>query len=118
MVSGAGHEINNPLSAIMLSVAASQRYLQPLIDASRAVSIAAESGFGLPSDEVARLSMSVTPILAREGGPAITRVLGARMGAAGLGHGDAVGNDYEARQRPSSQLRDKRIADRTRPTWL
>ncbi|MCB9658650.1 MAG: ATP-binding protein [Polyangiales bacterium] len=83
LVAGVGHEINNPLSAIMLSVAASQRYLQPLVDAGRAVSVASESGVGLGADDVARLSMSVTPILSREGGPAIMRVLDDIMGAAG-----------------------------------
>jgi signal transduction histidine kinase/CheY-like chemotaxis protein len=83
LVAGVGHEINNPLSAIMLSVAASQRYLQPLIDAGRAVSQASESGAGLGPEDTERLSLSVTPILSREGGPAITRVLDDIMGAAG-----------------------------------
>jgi hypothetical protein len=37
-------------------------------------------------------------------------------GAPRLGHRHAVGDDYEARHSPSSQLRDSRIAQRMRPT--
>jgi len=41
----------------------------------------------------------------------------ARLGHPRLGDGNAVGDDYEARHRPSSQLRDSRIAHRISPTW-
>ena len=56
----------------------------------------------------------------RAGGQQVAQRNGqaARSRAPRLGNGHAVGDDYEACHSPSSQLRESRMADRIRPTWL
>lgn len=39
LVAGVGHEINNPLSAVLLSIAATQRYVLPLLDTRSQVDV-------------------------------------------------------------------------------
>ena len=44
LVAGVGHEINNPLSAVMLSIEVARRRMLPALDAARAVAAAAQAG--------------------------------------------------------------------------
>lgn len=59
LVAGIGHEINNPLSAMLLSIEAARRYLLPAFDATWELARAVRSGAPLPEaalDKLARLS--------------------------------------------------------------
>lgn len=56
LVAGVAHEINNPLSAITLSVSVSRVLLEPVLDLTAAVKHASDSGAGLRASEVAKLA--------------------------------------------------------------
>jgi len=55
LVAGVGHEINNPLSAVMLSIDAARRRLLPALDAAWELSRAARDQVPLPEASVALL---------------------------------------------------------------
>ncbi len=55
LVAGVGHEINNPLSAVMLSLDAARARLLPALEAAWEVMRAAEAGEAAPSEALARL---------------------------------------------------------------
>jgi signal transduction histidine kinase/CheY-like chemotaxis protein len=48
LVAGVGHEINNPLSAVILSIEVARRRMLPALDAARAIAVAAQTGAPLP----------------------------------------------------------------------
>jgi signal transduction histidine kinase len=59
LVAGIGHEINNPLSAMLLSIEAARRYLLPAFDATWEIARAVREGGPLPAaalDKLSRLS--------------------------------------------------------------
>ncbi len=53
LVAGVGHEINNPLSAVMLSISAAQRYIVPVLEASAAL---AQTFAATPEEERTELA--------------------------------------------------------------
>jgi signal transduction histidine kinase/CheY-like chemotaxis protein len=58
LVAGIGHEINNPLAAMLLSIDAARRYVLPALDASWEIARAARFGTPLPQgalDQLAKL---------------------------------------------------------------
>ncbi|MFO0691977.1 MAG: ATP-binding protein [Polyangiales bacterium] len=59
LVAGIGHEINNPLSAISLSIEAAKRALGPLFDVGLALDAAALRKAPMAADEVERLAASI-----------------------------------------------------------
>ena len=61
LVAGVGHEINNPLSAVMLSIEVARRRMLPALDAARAVATAAQTGAPLPAHAVAALARHPWP---------------------------------------------------------
>jgi signal transduction histidine kinase len=56
LVAGVGHEINNPLSAVMLSIEVARRRMLPALDAALAIAVAHQGGLPLPSHAVATLT--------------------------------------------------------------
>src|SRR5580698_10102569 len=56
LVAGVGHEINNPLSAVILSIEVARRRMLPALDAALALALAAQSGLPLPAHAVATLT--------------------------------------------------------------
>jgi signal transduction histidine kinase len=55
LVAGVGHEINNPLSAMMLSIEVARRRMLPTLEAACRLSRAAEAGVPIPVDALASL---------------------------------------------------------------
>ena len=55
LVAGVGHEINNPLSAVMLSIEVARRRLLPTLEAACRLARAAEAGAPMPPDALASL---------------------------------------------------------------
>ncbi len=55
LIAGVGHEINNPLSVVILSVEAARRYLLPSLEAASQVARATRSGEPLPAGAIATL---------------------------------------------------------------
>jgi signal transduction histidine kinase/CheY-like chemotaxis protein len=55
LVAGVGHEINNPLSVVILSVEAARRHLLPSLEAASQVARATRSGDPLPAGALATL---------------------------------------------------------------
>jgi signal transduction histidine kinase/ActR/RegA family two-component response regulator len=56
LVAGVGHEINNPLSAVMLSIDVARRRMLPALDAALAVAVALKAGEALPEQAIATLT--------------------------------------------------------------
>jgi len=56
LVAGVGHEINNPLSSVLLSLYVLRNRVVPAVDAAREVALAFEHGQPPSSDAIARLS--------------------------------------------------------------
>jgi signal transduction histidine kinase/ActR/RegA family two-component response regulator len=56
LVAGVGHEINNPLSAVILSIEVVRRRMLPALDAARAIADAVQAGAPLPPQAVATLA--------------------------------------------------------------
>jgi signal transduction histidine kinase/FixJ family two-component response regulator len=56
LVAGVGHEINNPLSAVILSIEVARRRMLPALDAARTLALAVETGQPLPQKAVATLT--------------------------------------------------------------
>ena len=56
LVAGVGHEINNPLSAVILSIEVARRRMLPALDAALAMALAAKAGLPLPPHAVAILT--------------------------------------------------------------
>lgn len=56
LVAGIGHEINNPLTAMVLSIDAARRYVVPALDAAWEVARAARSGLPLPEPALDKLT--------------------------------------------------------------
>src|SRR5262249_62137824 len=61
LVAGVGHEINNPLSAVILSVDVARRRMLPALDAAREVVRAAEAGLPMPAAAVASFKKHFWP---------------------------------------------------------
>jgi signal transduction histidine kinase len=55
LVAGVGHEINNPLSAVILSVEAARRHMIPSLEAAQDIKRAVESGAPIPPGAIAAL---------------------------------------------------------------
>jgi signal transduction histidine kinase/CheY-like chemotaxis protein len=56
LVAGIGHEINNPLTAMVLSIDAARRYVVPALDAAWEVARATRNGAPLPTPALEKLS--------------------------------------------------------------
>jgi signal transduction histidine kinase/ActR/RegA family two-component response regulator len=56
LVAGVGHEINNPLSAVILSIEVARRRMLPALDAALAIAVAAKADLPLPPHAVATLT--------------------------------------------------------------
>jgi signal transduction histidine kinase/CheY-like chemotaxis protein len=56
LVAGVGHEINNPLSAVILSIEVARRRMLPALDAALAMAVAAQASLPLPPHAVATLT--------------------------------------------------------------
>jgi signal transduction histidine kinase/ActR/RegA family two-component response regulator len=56
LVAGVGHEINNPLSAVILSIEVARRRMLPALEAARAIAAAADAGAPPPPHAVATLA--------------------------------------------------------------
>jgi signal transduction histidine kinase/ActR/RegA family two-component response regulator len=56
LVAGVGHEINNPLSAVMLSIEVARRRMLPALDAALAIAVAAKADLPLPAHAVTTLT--------------------------------------------------------------
>ncbi len=61
LVAGVGHEINNPLSAVILSVEVARRHMLPSLDAAWEIARAAESGAPIPPAAIASLKKHAWP---------------------------------------------------------
>ncbi len=59
LVAGVGHEINNPLSAISLSVEAARHVVNPALEVAWELDRVAQRGEALPPEDVARLAHRV-----------------------------------------------------------
>lgn len=59
LVAGIGHEINNPLSAISLSIEAARRVLLPLLQTAWELDRASRNGQGLSPPELARIAQTL-----------------------------------------------------------
>jgi signal transduction histidine kinase/CheY-like chemotaxis protein len=55
LVAGIGHEINNPLAAMLLSIDAARRYVLPALDATWEIARSARHGGGLPQGAIETL---------------------------------------------------------------
>jgi signal transduction histidine kinase len=60
LVAGIGHEINNPLTAMVLSIDAARRYVVPALDAAWEVARAARAHEPLPEQALDRLTLSAS----------------------------------------------------------
>ncbi len=56
LVAGVGHEINNPLSAVILSIEVARRRMLPALDAALAIAVASHAGLPPPRHAVAALT--------------------------------------------------------------
>jgi len=56
LVAGVGHEINNPLSAVILSIDVARRCILPALEAARAIGAAASAGAPAPPDALATIT--------------------------------------------------------------
>ncbi len=56
LVAGVGHEINNPVSAVILWIEVARRRVLRALDAARAMAVAAQAGLPLPAHAVASLT--------------------------------------------------------------
>ena len=56
LVAGVGHEINNPLSAVILSIEVARRRMLPALDAALAIGVATKAGLSPPSHALATLT--------------------------------------------------------------
>jgi signal transduction histidine kinase/ActR/RegA family two-component response regulator len=56
LVAGVGHEINNPLSAVILSIEVARRRMLPALDAAIAIAVAARAGQPPPPHAMAALT--------------------------------------------------------------
>lgn len=56
LVAGVGHEINNPLAAVILSIEAARRRMLPALEAARAIAVATRAGAPIPANAVATLT--------------------------------------------------------------
>ena len=81
LVAGVGHEINNPLSAVMLSIEVARRRMLPALDAARAVATAAQTGAPLPAHAVAALARHSWPDQGGRGAAGIFDEMGAAADA-------------------------------------
>ncbi len=61
LVAGVGHEINNPLSAVILSVEVARRHMLPMLDAAREIARAVDAGEPPPPDAVQELRARAWP---------------------------------------------------------
>jgi signal transduction histidine kinase len=61
LVAGVGHEINNPLSAVILSVEVARRHFIPSLDAAREIARAVETGASIPAGAIAALTKNAWP---------------------------------------------------------
>lgn len=61
LVAGVGHEINNPLSAVMLLIEAGRRQLLPALDAAWELARLSESQEKVTSEELSRLRERIRP---------------------------------------------------------
>jgi signal transduction histidine kinase len=81
LVAGVGHEINNPLSAVILSVEVARRYMLPSLDAAREIARAAESGLPIPASAIHALRKHEWPDRDGRGAAAIFDEMGAAADA-------------------------------------
>jgi signal transduction histidine kinase len=56
LVAGVGHEINNPLSAVILSIEVARRKMLPALEAARAIAAAVQTGEPVPPQAIAALT--------------------------------------------------------------
>jgi CheY-like chemotaxis protein len=81
LVAGVGHEINNPLSAVILSVEVARRYMLPSLEAAREIARAAEAGAPIPLTSIAALRKHEWPDRDGRGAAAIFDEMGAAADA-------------------------------------
>jgi signal transduction histidine kinase len=61
LIAGVGHEINNPLSAVILSVEVARRHMLPSLEAAWEIARAAEKGAPIPFEAIASLRKHAWP---------------------------------------------------------